>query len=513
MSQFNRLFLCFLTVIPSLTLTFLRPTAASDLILPLGGSAGAGLSSPFAADLDGDPTNGLEIVGGRTDGVVTATRRNGTVLWSTALPNATCTMTSSDDKLYSSPAVGDLNGDGRLSVVIGYGGYRGKPCDGGVAALDGRTGAIQWRFSLKDFARKRRHFAFRHAVFGTPALADVDGDGRLEIGFGGFDRHVYLLNSDGSVRWYYQAADTVFSSPTFYDVDGDGKKEMLIGTDISQNKQLRPPTPNGGYLYALRASLRPPARNPLYVFRDQRLVLWRAQFDQVLQSSVSVGELIPENQGGELIFGAGCFFPQGGGERRGKWFSVVSARTGKLLRRLTVESCSPSLPAIADLNGDGVNEAVVLVNSAGSQSGTVIAWEPARDTVLWSQSVFPGGARDPKAGDFGRSAVIADLDRNGSLEVAVAGPRGVSVFAGQDGARLSCGGEGCDDDPYRIVGRTSTAPALVDIDADGTLELLTGGNSDGAAAVFVWFLSPQRVGSLPGVLEPGSERSAAVTAD
>jgi outer membrane protein assembly factor BamB len=453
--------------------------------------------------LDGDLENGLEIVVGRSDSVVTAVRRDGSVVWSTPLPNSTCSLTSSDDKLYSSPAVGDLEGNGELSVVIGYGGYRGKDCDGGVAAIDGRTGALKWTFSLKAFARKRRHFAFRHAVFGTPALADVDGDGRLEIGFGGFDRHVYLLNSNGSVRWYYQAADTVFSSPTFFDVDGDGRKEMLIGTDISQNKRIRPPTPNGGYLYALRASLKPPARNPLYVFRDRRFVMWLTPFDQVLQSSVSVGELVPENPGAELVFGAGCFFPQGGGDRRGKWFSVVSARTGKVLRRLPVEACSPALPAIADLNGDGMNDVIVPVNSAGSGSGTLVAWEPARDTVLWSQTVFPGGARDLRAGDFGRSAVVADLDRNGSLEVVIAGPRGISLFAGQDGARLSCGGDGCDDDPYRVVGRASAAPSLVDLDGDQVLDVLIGGVSDGSGAVFGWFISPQRVGSIAGALEPG----------
>lgn len=210
---------------------------------------GIGYSAPAVADLDGNPSNGLEIVRG-ADGTIYALRADGTEIWSVKVPGGDCPDSPQKDKLYSSPVVGNLRGDGVPYVVVGYGGFKSAKCDGGIAAYRGSDGTRFWNFSIKDFAEEKGFFAYRTMVFSTPALADVNGDGTLEVGFGAFDRNVYLLNSDGTLRWYYHAADTVWSSPVFANVDSDSNLEMIIGTDITKNGALDPPTQDGGFLYA-----------------------------------------------------------------------------------------------------------------------------------------------------------------------------------------------------------------------------------------------------------------------
>ncbi len=457
------------------------------------------------ADIDGDPSNGQEIAIGTRDGRLHVLRSDGSLLWSRDLPNHSCTLTTDKDKLYSSPAVGNLFGGSTPYVVIGYGGYRGKDCDGGVAAFRGPDGAPTWTFSTQKFSRRARFFAFRHAVLSTPALADTDGDGRLEIGFGSLDRSIYLLNSNGRVRWYTQAADTVFSSAAFFDVDGDGFKEMIIGTDISRNLRLKPPTPNGGYLYALRSKPLASRRTRFFPFRDPRLAVWRTEFDQVIQSSPVVAELLPDNPGLEVVIGSGCFFPQGRGERRGKWFKIVSAQTGRVLKTIPISECSPSSAAVADLDYDGLNEVVISTNAPSSGgSSRLLAWKPTTDSPLWELPLQVAGRADRYGAQFNRSPIIADLDGNGSLEVAVAHAVGIVVAAGADGHPLSCTTSGCNEVLLRIPVVAEGTPAFGDSNGDGIYELYLGGTSEGRGALFRWTTELTELQSKPGPFTPFS---------
>lgn len=470
------------------TMTIMHASSADVTVLPLPGRVG-GQSSPVVAELDGNASNGLETVVSTIDGLVTVVRSDGSEVWSQATPDSTCPFTSSNDRLYSSPVVGALFGDGVPYVVVGYGGYKGKACDGGVIAYRGGDGAVAWTFSIKKWARKRGYDAFRNAVVSTPALADVDGTGKLVVGFGSFDRNVYLLNSNGSVRWYYNAADTVFSSPTFVDIDGDGTKEMVIGTDISQNLKLSPPTPNGGFLYAFRTK-KVTGNGLRYVFRDVKLQAWRTEFDQVVQSSPVSAELVSSNPGPEIVVGTGCFFPQSGADRRGKYFKVVSAKTGKVLRTLNVTACTPSSPAVADLDGDGVAEVVVTVSGSGSAGGDgkshLIAWNPEADAVLWDISPKLGDRTDNLGGHFNRSPVVADLSGDGRPEVVVSYSNGVVVADGQTGAQLTCDETPCTKPLLKTESQVTGRPIVQDTDGDSVPEILVAGRDGSSNALYRW---------------------------
>ena len=452
-------------------------------------TSGLGATKPLVAEIDGDTSNGKEVAVTTTDGHLHVFASSGALLWSAATPNVGCGAAPLTDKLYTSPVVGDLYGTGVPYVVIGYGGFRGKPCDGGVIAYRGATGERAWVFSIKNWAKREKFFVFRHSVYATPTLADVDRDGKLEIGFGAFDRNVYLLNSNGSVRWYYNAADTVFSSPAFADVRGDSDLEMIIGTDISRNPRLKPPTRDGGYLYALRAGVSV-APGTVFGFRSRALQEWRTSFNQTIQTSPVVADIIPESPGLEVATGSGCFFPQGKGDRRGKWYKIVSASTGRALRTLKVSACTPTSPAVGDIDGDGRLEVVVSVSGSsttgGDGSSHLIAWRPSSNEVLWNIVPRVRTRTDLRGGELNRVPVLADLTGDGVAEVLINYQQGVVIVSGSTGQQLTCDTSQCSKPLLRGDSILQGSPSVADTDGDGTLEIFALGRLHGKNAVIRW---------------------------
>ncbi len=475
---------------PELSLAQNNTTANYYSISGLGSS---GPTSPLIGDHDRDPSNGLEIAVTTSDGTIQMLNSSGSVIWANQTPNSTCAAAPSNDKLYTAPVVGELYGDGQLYVVVGYGGFRGKSCDGGVAAYRASNGELAWIFSIKKFAKKERFFAFRHAVYGTPSLADVDNDGKLEIGFGSFDRNVYLLNPNGSVRWYYTAADTVFSSPQFIDLFGNGKLAMIIGTDISKNTRIKPPTHNGGYIYALNAAINTGTQSPKrYNFRSHELQIWRTPFNQVIQSDPVVADILPDNPGLEVVTGSGCFFPQKAKRaRNGKWYKILSASSGRVLKTLAVSSCTPNGARVGDLNGDGLLE-VIFTTSGSSIAGgdgvsRVSAWTPSLDTVLWSVQPKVNGTSDSLGGHYKRVPVLADLNGDGLPEVVVNHHTGVVIINGVTGEQLSCEGGSCTTKPsLKLNSVLQGSPGVGDINRDGVKDIVAIGRREGNAVIGVW---------------------------
>ncbi len=155
------------------------------------------------ANLDGDPA--LEIITLAASGTMSIMKGNGTDLpgWPQLLsPN-----------IQSSAAVGDLDGDGRVEIVVRQSSaiYVLRP-DGSIPPGWPRPVNV--------------------AGGASPVLCDLDGDGTLEIIDAGLKGGVGVFDRSGILKvWAPLAGSFGYSSLSVGDLYGDGRKEIFIGDD------------------------------------------------------------------------------------------------------------------------------------------------------------------------------------------------------------------------------------------------------------------------------------------
>lgn len=119
---------------------------------------------------------------------------------------------------YFAPVSGDLNRDGAEDVVvIGRTGY--------VSAYDS-LGNLLTGFPVN----------LGEAISSKPVLGDIDGDGYLEILFGG-DNKVWAFNYNGTVATDFPITVSrsvpvgpIATAPILVDINADGKTDVLIGS-------------------------------------------------------------------------------------------------------------------------------------------------------------------------------------------------------------------------------------------------------------------------------------------
>jgi FG-GAP-like repeat len=69
-------------------------------------------------------------------------------------------------------------------------------------------------------------------ILGTPAVADVDGDGRAEViaGSSGYELHAFREDGSDAPGWPKHTGGWLLASPAVGDIDGDGRREVVAAT-------------------------------------------------------------------------------------------------------------------------------------------------------------------------------------------------------------------------------------------------------------------------------------------
>lgn len=171
-------------------------------------------ASPVLADLDG--TGRLSVLQGSTDGGLYCLRgSSGHLRWK---------FQTQGESLMHTPAVADLQGDARLEIVFGsydpgYGDQDRLYC------LDS-LGQVLWE----------RTFPGTELIYSSPAIGDLDRNGTPEIVIGtskegGYSpsAFVFALDSSGNTVWSVPQPKSVYSSPALADLNGDGPLEICFG--------------------------------------------------------------------------------------------------------------------------------------------------------------------------------------------------------------------------------------------------------------------------------------------
>jgi hypothetical protein len=169
--------------------------------------------TPAMADLDDD--GDVEIVVGSLNGDIWAWHHDGTGYLDT-----TGNFTYAPG-VYGAVSIGDIDNNGVLDIVC-TGLYSGK-----VYAFD-NVGSVRSGFpEVLDCG-----------MYCSPALADLDGDEKLDIVVGTFrgdwddTASVYVIDHNGDIRpgWPQRIEGDFFSSPVVGDIDGDSDADIVVAS-------------------------------------------------------------------------------------------------------------------------------------------------------------------------------------------------------------------------------------------------------------------------------------------
>ena len=390
-------------------------------------------SSPALADLDGDGR--LEIVLADSDGDIRVLDASGGLRpgWPR---QTTAPVDYPDSAAYTSGAVTATGASVVAAPAVAD--LDGDGCSQEIVIATMR-GALE--VYQPDGTRLLTVNASQEGFAGAPTLADLDGDGDLEIVAAALDQRLYAYHHDGVPVWPpVVVEDTrlmpaerdrgpIVASPAVADLDGDGSPEIVLGS----GEVYDGPNPSLGYgrLYAYHADGTPVSGWPVGGANDLDLGILLKSIDALLP---------------------------------------------------VIAEGVPASPVLVDIDGDGRREILT-----GTPTGPALRYDLAGTPT--PMNLVGGGPASNTLHDSTLHAVgtpvVADLDGDGgpdylvpTITVDLAALDGGGWF--RDAVEFSLSawslatGDWLDGFPRKVDDWTVLSSlATADVDGDGRLEVLT----------------------------------------
>ena len=344
-------------------------------------------SSPAVGDLFGDGNQ--EVVAAFLDGTVRAYN---------ALSHQELWARQVGAEIDGSPTLASLSGDGRLEVVVtSRNGYIN------VFNPDG-SNFPGWPVFPSAIGNWTSH-NFGTGFFASAAVGDLFNNGQLEVVTTSWDHRLYAFNANGQILSGFPINlwDTVWDTPVLVDVEGKGQRDIVVGSDSNDGTE---PYGKGGVWWAFRPNgTQIPGWPQSAPFQNPRAA---ASQDEVASSSPAAAVLTP---GGptSIVTGTGHYFEQTlGNYGLGRYVDVWNTQ-GNLQKHLVTSAfcnrpaATPTCgnfgsPAVGDLFGDGQREIV-----QASEDQHVYAWYP-NGTLVANWPISPANGTDVG------SPIIAPVD-------------------------------------------------------------------------------------------------------
>ncbi|HTR97120.1 MAG TPA: C25 family cysteine peptidase [Candidatus Acidoferrales bacterium] len=280
-----------------------------------------------------------------------------------------------DQPVWSSAAIGDLDGDGTMELAFASNGNNFYVMHAnGTEWMDGDNNP-----STKGVFK----VLGQPYNYGTPALADLDGDGKPEIIYGGNDGNLYAWKSDGSnvpgFPFHTGGNITCSVAVGYLDGPGDTVPEIVFATTqdslyvLEPNGQRRP-----GWPVWVRCAGNTKIPSPAIADMNND----------------GINDIVFQSPNGHLY----CYYANAQG---------IPGLYGVAYSQLTA-SASECSPVVADIDGDGRNDVI-----CGDENGQLSAISGATGQML------PGFPIQLQ-GEVRGTPSVGDIDRDGKTEIVVA---------------------------------------------------------------------------------------------
>jgi hypothetical protein len=397
-------------------------------------------SSPAVGDVNGDGQP--ELVVGGLDSTLRIYNMSGSLL--AKIDTGGANQATRNGAVQASPALGDINGDGTLDIV--------------AANTAGHLAAYSFKNNqVSQIYNRYIPPAFNGAlegIFSTPALGYIDGDSTLDAvtTTWGQELDAWSGASASQIPADHQwLKDTSWSSPAIGDLNGDGGREIVAGYDCSGSGQLQPcyGHGHGGYITA---------------FNLDGSVKW-AHFvsNAVIWSSPALADLNGDGAM-DVVVGTGLYYS---GSEAYKEIAI-DGKTGNVMWEAPTQGIPVGSPAVGEVDSSSAGPEVVTM----TEGGWLYSWA-ANGQKRYQTCVSDGGTCDSSSAT-NNGVALADINGDGVVDAITQPEQKLVIVNAKTGAI-----EERDRSVYsHTIFSSSSTPTVANVNGKATVFVTSRGDSN-----------------------------------